>query len=79
MALILAGKGANNLWIETFKKNRNITELSRKVIVSLIEWIYIYSGSRVEIRFRYQYEYERAMLFAGNAKELIAAPSEGVV
>nr|WP_314464387.1 recombinase family protein [uncultured Clostridium sp.] len=79
MALILAGKGANSLWIETFKKNRNITELSRKVIVSLIEWINIYSGSRVEIRFRYQYEYERALLFAGNAKELIAAPSEGVV
>lgn len=79
MALILAGKAANNLWIENFKKNRNITELSRKVIVSLIEWIYIYSGSRVEIRFRYQYEYERALLFAGNAKELIAAHSEGVV
>lgn len=79
MALILAGKGANSLWIEAFKKNRNITELSRKVIVSLIEWINIYSGSRVEIRFRYQYEYERALLFAENAKELIAAPSEGVV
>lgn len=79
MALILAGKGANSLWIETFKKNRNITELSRKVIVSLIEWINIYSGSRVEIRFRYQYEYERALLFTGNAKELVAAPSEGVV
>ena len=79
MALILAGKGANSLWIEAFKKNRNITELSRKVIVSLIEWINIYSGSRVEIRFRYQYEYERALLITGNAKELIAAPSEGVV
>lgn len=79
MALVLAGKGANSLWIETFKKNRNITELSRKVIVSLIEWINIYSGSRVEIRFRYQYEYERALLFAGNAKELIAAPSGEVV
>lgn len=83
ITLILAGKGANSVWIEAFKKHRNITELSRKVIVSLIEWINVYPGSRVEIRFRYQYEYERALLFARNAKELITAPSpnpmQGVV
>jgi DNA invertase Pin-like site-specific DNA recombinase len=83
IALILDNKGANSVWIEAFKKQRNITELSRKVIVSLIEWINVYPGSRVEIRFRYQYEYERALLFAGNAKELIGAaspvPMRGVV
>ena len=61
--------------MEAFKKNRNIKELSRKVIVSLVEWINIYPGSRVEIRFRYQNEYERALLFAENAKELAAEPS----
>lgn len=75
ITLILAGKGANSIWMEAFKKNRNITELSRKVIVSLIEWINVYPGSRVEIRFRYQYEYERTFVFAQNAKELIMAPS----
>ncbi|WP_369283660.1 recombinase family protein [Oscillibacter sp. GMB15532] len=72
---ILLGEGANSIWVEAFKKNRNITELSRKVMVSLIEWIHVYPGSRVEIRFRYQYEYERALLFTENAKELIATPS----
>lgn len=72
---ILSGKGANSIWVETFKKNRNITELSRKVVVSLIEWIHVYSGRRVEIRFRYQYEYERALHFAENAKKLITEPS----
>lgn len=80
---ILAGKGANSIWVEAFKKNRNITELSRKVVVSLIEWIHVYPGNRVEIRFRYQYEYERALLFTENAKKLIAEPSliarQGVV
>ncbi|WP_312432328.1 recombinase family protein [Lacrimispora sp.] len=75
MELILAGKGANSIWVEAFKKNRNISELSRKVIVSLVEWINIYPGSRVEIRFRYQNEYERALLFAENAKDLAAEPS----
>ncbi|WP_395547450.1 MULTISPECIES: recombinase family protein [unclassified Lacrimispora] len=83
IALILAGKGANSVWIEAFKKNRNITELSRKVVVSLIEWVNIYSGSRVEIRFRYQYEYERTLFFVENAKDLIASaspiPIKGVV
>jgi DNA invertase Pin-like site-specific DNA recombinase len=83
IALILAGKGANSVWIEAFKKNRNITELSRKVVVSLIEWVNIYSDNRVEIRFRYQYEYERALFFAENTKDLITtaspAPIKGVV
>lgn len=72
---ILAGKGANRIWVEAFKKNRNIIELSRKLVVSLIEWIHVYTGNRVEIRFRYKYEYERALLFAENAKKLIAYPS----
>ena len=66
--LILAGKGANSIWMETFKKHRNITELSRRVVISLIEWVH---------------EYERALLFSENAKKLISttssAPMQGVV
>lgn len=72
ISLILAGKRANSLWLETFRKNQNITELSRKVIVSLIEWINVYAGSQVEIRFRYQDEYERTLLLAQSAKKLNA-------
>lgn len=70
ISLILTGKGANSIWIETFKKNRNITELSRNVAVSLIERINIYSGSQIEIQFLYQYEYKRALLFTQEAKEM---------
>ncbi len=73
---VLAGKGENNLWMDAFKKHRNITELTRKVIVSLIQWIHVYAGCRVEIRFRYQYEYEKDLLFSGYAKELIEKPSK---
>jgi hypothetical protein len=73
---ILAGKEANSIWVEAFKKNRNIAGLSRKLVVSLIEWIHVYPGSRVEIRFRYQSEYERAQLFAENAEKQIAEPSQ---
>lgn len=73
---ILAGKEANSIWVEAFKKKRNIAGLSRKLVVSLIEWIHVYPGSRVEIRFRYQSEYERAQLFAENAEKQIAEPSQ---
>ncbi len=73
---ILAGKEANSIWVEAFKKNRNIAGLSRKLVVSLIEWIHVYPGSRVEIRFRYQSEYERAQLFVENAEKQIAEPSQ---
>jgi site-specific DNA recombinase len=76
IALLLEGKGENSVWIGTFKKHLNITELSRKVLVSLVEWVHVYEGNRVEIRFRYQYEYERALLFVQNAEKLIITSAD---
>lgn len=73
---VLAGKWEKNLWIEAFKKHRNIIELSRKVNVSLIQWIHVYPDSRMEIRFRYQSEYEKALLFVRNVKGLLDKPSK---
>lgn len=63
IALLLAGKGADSIWLETFKKNLNITQLSRNVIVTLIKRINIYSGGQVEILFQYQNELEKALFF----------------
>ncbi|QIB69607.1 recombinase family protein [Aminipila butyrica] len=72
--LIDMGKGENHVWLEAFKQNQNITELSRKVLVSLIERINVYVGSRVEIQFWYPDEYEQASLSAQNVNGLIADP-----
>ena len=44
-------------WIEKFKKNRKIKELSKEVIEELIDKIEIYNKNKVKITFKYQDEY----------------------
>ena len=51
----------SRVWIDRFRKYRNITELERSAVVTLIERVLIYREHRVEIVFRWQNEY-RAML-----------------
>ena len=51
----------SRVWIDRFRKYRNITELDRCAVVTLIERVLIYREHRVEIVFRWQNEY-RAML-----------------
>lgn len=50
-----------NDWIDTFRKYQNITELSRAVVVTLIDHIVIHENSHMEIMFQYQYDYEQAL------------------
>ena len=58
----LLKNGTNtSLWIEQFKKYRNITELTRHIAVTLIDRILVFEDCRIDIRFRYQYDYERAL------------------
>lgn len=64
-ALLKNGTGTS-LWIEQFKKYRNITELTRHIAVTLIDRIMVFEDSRIDIRFRYQYDYERALELIGN-------------
>lgn len=50
-----------NQFIKHFLKYRNITELSREVIVELIEMIYVHEGGTITIDFKYQDEYQRLL------------------
>lgn len=52
---------AENQFIKHFLKYRNITELSREVIVELIEMIYVHEGGTITIDFKYQDEYQRLL------------------
>jgi len=49
-------------WAEQFKKHRNITELDRAAVVSMIERIFIYRDRRIGIVYNWQDEF---MLLAG--------------
>lgn len=50
-----------NRFVETFTKYRNVTSLSRELIVELIEMIYVYDGGGISIEFKYQDEFEKAL------------------
>jgi len=60
---ILINTDDRHIWIEQFKEYQNITELTRRIIVSLIDEILIHEGSKINIRFKYQYSYESALDF----------------
>ena len=47
--------------IEQFKKYRNLTELTRRTAVAMIERIDVFEDCRIRIRFKYQDSYERAL------------------
>ncbi|MEA5009063.1 recombinase family protein [Clostridium tyrobutyricum] len=66
---IISNKTLTNLWIEHFKKYKNIEKLTRKIVVSLIEKIYVYENGKIDIHFRYQAEYENALRFIDSASK----------
>ena len=68
---ILANKGEKCFWIESFKAHSNIVELTRKAVVSLIDEIVIYEGSRIGIKFKYRYNYDSAINFVQSVSEIM--------
>ena len=70
---LLQNRTGSSLWIEQFKKHRNITELTRHITVTLIDRIMVFEDCRIDIRFRYQYDYERALELIRNMQELCPA------
>jgi hypothetical protein len=49
----------NNMFITTFKKYGNITEITREVIVALIDEIVVHEGRRINIKFKFEDEYKK--------------------
>lgn len=53
------GNSGEQLWISYFKKYRNIQKLDRKLVVELIDQIYVFEGQRIFIKVKFQDEYDR--------------------
>ncbi|TCX53572.1 recombinase family protein [Dehalobacter sp. 14DCB1] len=66
---IVNNKTAINLWIQNFKQYQNIETLTRKIVVSLIEKIYVYENGKIDIHFKYLTEYESAIRFIESASK----------
>ena len=43
----------NSKWVESFKKNKNITELDRDIITELIDNIEVYENKKIKIHFKF--------------------------
>ncbi len=71
---IINSKGEKNVWIEHFKQYHNFTELTRKMLISVIEEITVYTDSRLDILFKYQYNYQRTIDFAKTVGKLYTLP-----
>jgi len=76
---ILSNNGEQHFWIEQFKEYHNITELTRKIVVSLIDEILVYEGNRIGIRFKYQYNYESAVNFVQSFNRLLPIETDSLV
>ena len=48
----------NTDWIQEFKRFQGVTELTRELVVTLIDKVYVYEDKRVKIEFNYRNELE---------------------
>ncbi len=61
-------------WIEHFRQYHNFTEISRRMVITLLDTVTVHPGSRLDILFRYRYDYERAVSFATAVCQLHSVP-----
>ena len=50
-------------WIAHFKSFRHVDVMERKILVKIIDRIYVCEGNRIEIIFKYQNEYRAAVTY----------------
>ena len=60
---IEAGISEHQCWLEQFARFKNVNLITREVIVSLVEKIYIYEENEVEVVFNYRDEFKDIVRF----------------
>jgi len=79
---LASGESAGQEWIGYFKQYGNVEELSRKLLVHLIDRVLVYEDKKIHIRFKFQHEYDRTTAFlktvAMSVQPGAAVPVEGV-
>ena len=58
-------------WVTLFSRYEGIEELSRRVLMALVDRIYVYEGHCVEVSFKYGDEYGRAEEFVERNTQLL--------
>ena len=60
---------SDDYWIEHYRRNKKVKELSRDIIEELVDTIFVHEGGNITIRFKYEDEYKKALDFI-NCKEV---------
>ena len=74
---ILDGVSKQQSWIEQFRQYENVTELTRPMVIHLIERINIFEDSNIEIVFRHRNQIEEILQFISEQttdKNVLAMP-----
>ena len=73
---IKTGLTQENRFISNFVKYQNITELTRDMVVELINNIYIYEGGRIEVEVKFRDEYETALEYIEINRQIYVAEQQ---
>ena len=76
---LISHEAGGQQWIETFKKYRDVTELNRSMVASLIECIVVYDSDTVEVHFRCEDEIEEMFEAAASVSGEFAERKECAV
>ena len=71
---IISCGSEKNQWIERFREYHDFDELSRRMVITLVDVITVHPGSRLDVLFRYRYDYERALSFATAVSQIHNVP-----
>ncbi|MCI8760847.1 MAG: recombinase family protein [Clostridia bacterium] len=61
----------SNEWIEKFKEQKGINELSRDIMMELIDCIYVYENRNITIKFKFEDEFKRCQEYIENNKNVL--------
>lgn len=61
----------NNEWIEKFREKKNITELTRDIMMELIDCIYVQENGNITIKFKFEDEFKRCQDYIENNKNAL--------
>lgn len=76
--LIVNGEIEGQKWIDEFKAHRNITELSRNVVVSLIKKISIFEDGTVDITFMYGDKFQSTIQILSQLPQISQTSSKNI-
>ena len=70
--LAFSKKKIDLAWMDSFKENRNVTELTRELVVTLIDRIEVSADKSIEITFRIKDEFKQLKECVDKLKEEMA-------